>query len=93
MSVIGPLISKKPKPTLDDLIQHYIYVYETYGADILAIGTDFMGLLGLPAPEGLESIDNIQIILQKLRDKGLSDNDLRKIAYENALRVIRANLT
>jgi len=93
LSVIGPLIAKKPKPSLDDLIQHYLYVHETYGADILAIGTDFMGLLGLPAPEGLESIDNIQTLLQKLKDKGLSDNDLRKIAYENALRVIKANLT
>ncbi len=92
LSVIGPLIAKKPKPSLDDLIQHFLYIYERYGADIIAIGTDFMGLLGLPAPEGLESIDKIQGLLEKLKNKGLSDSDLRKVAYENALRVITANL-
>ncbi len=91
LSVIGPLISRKPKPTLDDLVQHFIHIYERYGADILAIGTDFHGLLGLPVPEGLESIDKIQILLEKLRAAGLTDNDIRKIAYENALRVLRAN--
>jgi len=92
LSVIGPLIAKKPKPSLDDLVQHYLYIYERYGADIIAIGTDFMGLLGLPAPEGLESIDKIQSLLEKLMSKGLSDSDLRKIAYENALRIIKSNI-
>ncbi len=92
LSVIGPLISKKPVPTLDDLIQHFLYIYERYGSRIIAIGTDFLGLLGLPAPKGFESIDKVQVLLKKLRDKGLTDNDIRKIAYENALRVITVNL-
>ncbi|MGC8983401.1 MAG: dipeptidase [Desulfurococcaceae archaeon] len=93
ISAIGPLIAKKPRPTLEDLLQHFMYVYERYGADILAIGTDFHGLLGLPSPEGFESVDKVQALLEKLRDKGLGDNDLRKIAYENALRVIASNLS
>ena len=93
ISAIGPLIAKKPRPTLEDLLQHFMYVYEKYGADILAIGTDFHGLLGLPSPEGFESVDKVQALLEKLRDKGLGDNDLRKIAYENALRVIASNLS
>ncbi len=91
LSAIGPLISRKSRPTLDDLVQHFMYIYERYGADILAIGTDFHGLLGLPAPEGFESIDKVQTLLEKLRAAGLMDNDIRKIAYENALRVLRAN--
>ena len=93
LSAIGPIISSKLKPTLEDLVQHFLYLYEKYGSDIIAIGTDFHGLLGLPAPEGLESIDKIQTLLEKLREKGLSDNDLKKIAHENALRVIKTNLT
>ncbi|ADV65591.1 dipeptidase [Desulfurococcus mucosus] len=92
LSVIGPLIASKPKPTMEDLVQHFLYIHERYGADLLAIGTDFHGLLGLPAPEGLESVDKIQSLLQRLGEKGLGDNDLRKIAYENALRVIKSNL-
>ncbi|MCX8185282.1 MAG: membrane dipeptidase [Sulfolobales archaeon] len=89
ISAIGPLISSRAKPTLEELIQHFIYVYETFGSDLLAIGTDFLGLLGLPAPEGFESIDRVQVLLQALADRGLSDIDIAKIAYENISRVLR----
>jgi membrane dipeptidase len=90
-SAIGPLISSKPKPTLDDLLQHFIYVYERYGADVMAIGTDFLGLLGLPAPEGFESIDKLPRLYSKLLEKGLSEKDIYKIAYENVFRVLKAD--
>ena len=93
VSVIGPLVSTKPKPLLEDLIEHFLYVYETYGVDILAIGTDFHGLLGLPAPEGLESVDRVQVLLDRLRERGLSESDIEKIAYRNAFRVISENLS
>jgi membrane dipeptidase len=48
--------------------------------------------MGLPASEGLESIDKLQELMRKLAEKGLGDDDLRKIAYENALR-LKANFT
>jgi membrane dipeptidase len=57
----------------------------------MAIGTDFLGLLGLPAPEGFESIDKLPNLYSKLLEKGLSEKDIDKIAYENVLRVLRAN--
>jgi membrane dipeptidase len=93
VTFISSLISQKPKPAIDDLVQHIMYIYERFGTDIIAIGSDFHGLLGLPKPEGLETIDKVQNLLEKLAERGLGDNDLRKIAYENALRVIKANLT
>lgn len=89
ISAIGPLVSTRPKPTLDELVQHFMYVYETFGADLLAIGTDFLGLLGLPAPEGFESIDRVQDLLRRLAERGMSDRDVAKVAYENVLRVMR----
>jgi membrane dipeptidase len=59
LSVLGPLITNKPRPTLDDLVQHFLYVYENFGVELIAVGTDFHSLMGLPAPEGLESIDKL----------------------------------
>jgi len=93
ISAIGPLVSTKPKPALDDLLEHFLYVYETYGAEILAIGIDFHGLIGLPAPDGFESISRVQVLLEKLRERGLSESDIEKIAYSNALRVITENFS
>ncbi|GAB6945534.1 dipeptidase [Vulcanisaeta sp. JCM 14467] len=92
LSAIGSIISRKSRPTIDDLIKHFMYVYERFGPDILAIGTDFMGLLGIPPPQGFELIDKTQTLLQKLMERRLTDKDIRKIAYENALRVIKANM-
>ncbi|AFH42891.1 exopeptidase, family M19 [Fervidicoccus fontis Kam940] len=90
-SVIGPLISNRPRPTLDELVDHVMYVYENYGAENIAIGTDFLGLMGLPSPEGLESVDKLPNLLEKLAEKGMNDSDVRKVAYENSLRLMRNN--
>lgn len=92
ISAIGSLVSTKPRSSIDDLVQHFVYIYERFGSDILAIGTDFLGLLGLPAPEGFESIDKLPALYEKLREKGFSDRDIERIAYKNALRVIESNL-
>ncbi|MEM1612198.1 MAG: dipeptidase [Desulfurococcaceae archaeon] len=92
ISAIGSLVSTKPRPTIDDLVEHFSYVGETFGTDILAIGTDFLGLLGLPAPEGFESIDKLPALYQKLSEKGFTERDLSKIAYENVVRVLKQNL-
>ncbi|MEM0340755.1 MAG: dipeptidase [Acidilobaceae archaeon] len=92
ITALPHLVSKKDKPFLDDLVQHFVYVKEVYGADVLAIGTDFFGFLGRRPPKGFESIDKIEALLFKLAERGFSDNELAKVAYENALRVIKANL-
>ncbi|MEM0365959.1 MAG: membrane dipeptidase [Acidilobaceae archaeon] len=92
LSCIGPLITKGGRPELRDLLDQYIYIYEVYGPDIIGIGTDFLGLLGLPTPRGFESIDKVQELIKQLRERGLSDSDIEKIAYKNALRVIRENI-
>jgi len=92
LSCIGPLIARGRQPELRDLVDQYMYIYEVYGPDMLAIGTDFLGLLGLPAPRGFESIDKVVNLLEELRRRGLGDRDIAKIAYENSLRVIRSNM-
>lgn len=93
ITAVGPLISTKPKPGLEELVKHFDYVRETYGPHLLALGTDFLGigLFGLPAPEGFESIDRLPKLYAGLVERGFSDEDVRKIAYENVLRVLKAN--
>ncbi|MEM0297057.1 MAG: membrane dipeptidase [Zestosphaera sp.] len=90
ISAIGPLTSAKPKATLDDVVEHFTYVRETYGVHMLAVGTDFLGLFGLPAPEGFESIDKLPALYARLMERGFSEGDVKKIAHENILRVLKA---
>ncbi len=78
-------------PSYRKLADHIMYIHERFGAEIIAIGTDLFGLLNVDEPEGLEDITGIAWLWDELRSRGLSDKDIEKIAYLNAMRVIRAN--
>jgi membrane dipeptidase len=76
---------------VESLIEHIMYVHKSYGPDILAIGTDYFGFPGENAARGLEDISKVGVLFAGLRKAGLSEGDIEKIAYKNAIRVIRAN--
>ncbi|MEM4374652.1 MAG: dipeptidase [Nitrososphaerota archaeon] len=84
-------------PTISDqasvrgLADHIMYIYERFGPDIIAIGTDFFGLLNVDEPAGLEDITRIANLWSELLKRGLGERDIEKIAYRNALRVVREN--
>ncbi|PWV37386.1 MAG: hypothetical protein DJ555_02440 [Desulfurococcaceae archaeon] len=77
------------KPSIDDLAKHVIEVWRRYGSDILAIGTDYFGIER--TPEGLEDASKLPRLLERLAELGMGDNDLRKMAWENVARVVRAH--
>ncbi|BDR92778.1 dipeptidase [Vulcanisaeta souniana] len=79
-----------PRPNIDSLVKHILYIHERFGPDLIALGTDFLGIE--KTPEDLTNIGEIGRLIDKLAGYGINDNDLRKITFENALRIIRNNL-
>jgi membrane dipeptidase len=75
-------------PSIDRLADHILYVYERYGEDILALGTDYFGLIYSRPPPGLEDISKVGAIWDKLLERGLPESALEKLAYRNALRIL-----
>ncbi len=92
VSLISPNIRRDRHPTIQDVARQIKEIVETYGPTLPAIGTDFHGIPGIRPPEGLESVDKLQDLLRELQNLGLSDSQIRAVAYENALRVIIENL-
>jgi len=88
-TLIPPTLGEQP--SYKRLADHIMYIYERFGSDIIAIGTDYFGLLNVDEPEGLEDISNIGRLWDALRSRGLCDRDLEKIAYLNAMRVVKTN--
>jgi membrane dipeptidase len=76
---------------LTELAKHIMYVYDNYGSEVIAIGTDFFGLADQKAPEGLEDITKFSGLWESLRSLGMKEGDLEKLAYKNALRVIETH--
>jgi membrane dipeptidase len=77
-----------PTATIADVVAHIQHVRDVAGIDHVGIGGDFDGVDALPI--GLEGVDAYPRLLAALMANGWSEADIRKLAGENALRVMRA---
>jgi membrane dipeptidase len=76
-----------PRASLDDVVAHIQHVRKVAGIDHVGLGGDFDGIGSLP--EGINGVDAYPAILAALVRAGWSDSDIRKVAGENMLRVMR----
>ena len=76
-----------PRATLAQVADHIEHVRRTAGVDHVGIGSDFDGITAVPL--GLEGVGDFPVLLAELLRRGWSEADLRKLAGENLLRVLR----
>ena len=77
---------KDPSTPLDILVRHIDYLVERLGIDGVALGSDFDGTT---IPAAIGDAAGLPNLVEALRMHGYDDAALRKIAYENWLRVLR----
>ena len=77
-----------PVATIADVVAHIQHVRDTAGIDHVGLGGDFDGVDTLPV--GLEGVDAYPRLLAALMANGWTEADIRKLAGENVLRVMRA---
>jgi membrane dipeptidase len=76
-----------PRAGIDDVVAHIQHVRDVAGIDHVGLGGDFDGVGSLP--DGLEGVDAYPRLLAALMAEGWSEADIRKLAGENVLRVMR----
>lgn len=76
-----------PKATIADVADHIDHIREVAGIDHIGIGSDFDGISS--TPEGLEDVSKFPYLFAELLRRGYSDEDVKKIAGFNVLRVMR----
>jgi len=76
-----------PRATLSDVADHVEHVMKVAGTDHVGIGGDFDGIDTTPA--GLESVADYPALFEELIRRGHSDDELKKLAGLNVLRVMR----
>ena len=77
----------KPTATLAQVADHIDHVRAVAGIDHVGIGGDFDGIDA--GPKGLEDVSKYPDLFVELMRRGYSDADLKKIAGQNLLRVMR----
>jgi membrane dipeptidase len=75
-----------PRATLSQVADQIEYVRRIVGPDHVGIGGDFDGITELVV--GLEDVSKYPALFAELAHRGWSDDDLRKLAGENILRVL-----
>lgn len=81
--------NEPPIVTLKQVADHIDHVRKVAGADHVGLGSDFDGM-GSFRIQGLEDASTVPALLVELVQRGWTDAELRKLAGENFLRVLRA---
>ncbi len=80
--------------TLEDskielMVKHLNHIKNIGGEDVIALGSDFDGISGNLE---IDSSDKMYLLFDALKDSGWSERLIEKLAYKNALRVIKDTL-
>lgn len=76
-----------PRAGVADVVAHIQHVRDVAGIDHVGLGGDFDGVSSLP--DEVQGVDAYPRILAALMANGWSEADIRKLAGENVLRVMR----
>ena len=76
-----------PRATLADAVDHIDHIRNVAGIDHVGLGGDFDGITAVS--EGLEDVSTYPALVAELLRRGYKDDEIRKIAGLNVLRVMR----
>ena len=81
-------LARGPKATLQQVANHIDHIRTVAGVDHVGLGSDFDGITEVPV--GLENVAKFPDLIAELLRRGWTEQDVRKVAGLNALRVMRA---
>ncbi|MGE5837487.1 MAG: membrane dipeptidase [Acidobacteriota bacterium] len=76
-----------PRASLIQVADHIDHIRKIAGIDHIGLGSDFDGITSVPV--GLEDVSTFPMLIAELLRRGYTDDDVRKIASRNILRVMR----
>ena len=79
-------LSEDSQTKIEYIINHMKHIINVGGLDVLAIGTDFDGIDSVVEVKDISEMDKLVMALER---EGFSDDQIEKIYYKNALRVIK----
>jgi membrane dipeptidase len=76
--------------TVRDVADHIDYLKKLVGINYIGLGGDFDGV-GLALPPDLSDVGMYPNLIAELLRRGYSESDIKKICYQNVIRVWKAN--
>lgn len=82
-------VKRTGRVPFDRLLDHFEHAAKVAGVDHVGLGSDFDGV-SAQTPEGMEDISKVPNLIEGLRGRGFSDDDIPKMLGGNTLRVMQA---
>lgn len=77
----------EPLPSLGQIVDHIDHIRAVAGIDHIGLGSDFDGLVN--GPIGMEDVSKYPNLIAELLRRGYTDQEAKKVAGENLLRMFR----
>jgi len=71
----------------DRVIDHMAHIIDVVGDEFVSIGTDYDGVIR--PPRRLREVTDMPVLVQSMLDRGWSEDRIRRILGQNALRIIQ----
>lgn len=85
-------LSNNKNVTIDDIVNHIEYISNLVGTEFVALGSDFDGMRKSDIPLGINSVNDIRRISEKLEKRGFYKQEIANIMGENYIRVLKENI-
>lgn len=82
-------VARTGRVPFERLLDHFEHAAKVAGLDHVGLGSDFDGV-SAQTPEGMEDISKVPHLIEGLRARRFSDDDISKILGGNTLRVMKA---
>lgn len=79
-------LNKNHISDVESMVKHVKYMLNAAGSESVAIGTDLDGIEGKLE---IDRIEKINLLYQGLKKEGITEEQIEKIWYKNALRVLK----
>lgn len=79
-------IGETPMAMISDMIRHIKHIKNVGGIDVIALGSDFDGI---ESPVEIKDASEMNKLAIQLEKEGFKTDEIEKIFYKNALRVIK----
>lgn len=84
-------VTGTPHAEISDIANHIDHLREIMGIDHVALGTDFGGIITGHVHQ-LDSLERLPLLWDELRARGYTEEDIEKVSWKNASRVIAQHL-
>jgi membrane dipeptidase len=89
MNFCTSFLSNRDISYVDDIVKHIKHIRNIGGIEVISIGSDFDGIGGRLE---IENIGQMEKLFSALSKEGFSEDEIEKITYKNAERIIKDSM-